>query len=196
MGAVPVDEPCRRIERLDPDAGTPAARVIPELAGLLRACLDEGASIGFLHPFRQAEAEAFWRAQLTGRSTWLAWSGEALDGCVQLEPSHYPNGRHRAEVVKLLVAPRARRRGVARTLMGELEAFALGRGITLLMLDTETDSPAEQLYRALGWQPFGVVEAHSARPDGVLAATTFYSRHLGRQHRPGPRTDPPATWPG
>ncbi|MBK6871046.1 MAG: GNAT family N-acetyltransferase [Kineosporiaceae bacterium] len=136
--------------------------------------------MGFLHPFSLGEASAFWRRQLPGRTIWLARGANGgLDGCVQLARTDYPNGRHRGEVVKLLVHRRARRRGLARALMTALEDAARTEGLTLLLLDTETDNPAETLYRSLGWHPYGVVPAHSARPDGVLAPTTFYCKHLG-----------------
>ncbi|MFN8081161.1 MAG: GNAT family N-acetyltransferase [Kineosporiaceae bacterium] len=167
------------IERLDPDVAPPPEGLAAELAELLCDSLDDGASTGFLHPFSPAEAAAFWRRQLPGRTIWLARTEHGrLDGCVQLARSEYPNGRHRGEVVKLLVHRRARRRGLATALMTAVEDAARAEGLTLLMLDTETDSPAETLYRGLGWQPYGVVPAHSARPDGVLAPTTFYCKQL------------------
>src|SRR2546423_15433241 len=61
------------------------------------------------------------------------------------------NQPHRAEVAKLLVHRRARRRGIGRALMIALEAEAARAQRPLLTLDTRRGDAAEQLYHALGW---------------------------------------------
>jgi acetyltransferase len=48
----------------------------------------------------------------------------------------------------------------------------------LLNLDTETGTPAEAIYERWGWQRYGHLEDHAARPDGVLAPTTFFVKRL------------------
>ncbi len=158
------------------------AAAVPGLAEVLIDCTEGGASVGFLHPLPVTDAEEFWAGALTGpgRTTWVA-RGETglIDGCVQLRRAQEANGRHRAEVGKLLVHRRARGRGVARALMATLEETARAEGLTLLLLDTETGSSAEGLYRRLGWEVIGVVRDHAALPSGPLAPTTFLSRHLG-----------------
>ena len=103
-----------------------------DLAAILHACVLDGASVGFVLPFAPAEAAAFFRDKVRPR---LA-AGERLllaaeiDGrlaaTVQLGLDTPANQPHRAEVAKLLVHPRARRRGLARALMGRLEAEARG----------------------------------------------------------------------
>lgn len=102
----------------------------------------------------------------------------AVVGCVRLVPSPYPNGRHRAEVSKLVVHPRSRGRGVASLLMSALEAQARDMGRTLLVLDTHTGSPAEGIYAHWGWQTVGVIEDFAFTPDGVLAPTTIMCKRL------------------
>ena len=57
-----------------------------------------------------------------------------------------------ADITKLLVHRRARRRGVGRALMEAIEARAREAGFTLLTLDTVRGDPAEQLYTTAGWQ--------------------------------------------
>ena len=64
---------------------------------------------------------------------------------------------YRAEVLKLLVHPGARRRGVARALMLALEALARAGGWTLLTLDTWTGQAGERLYRSLGYTAAGTI---------------------------------------
>jgi GNAT superfamily N-acetyltransferase len=97
---------------------------------------------------------------------------------VQLELATRSNSRSRAEVQKLLVHSAARRRGVATQLMDALEAHALATGRTLLILDTESGSGAEPLYRNRGFTEVGQVPRYAGRPDGSLIATTIFYKHL------------------
>jgi GNAT superfamily N-acetyltransferase len=89
-----------------------------------------------------------------------------------------PNGEHRAEVAKLLVKRTARGRNISRQLMDVLESEALRQGRWLLMLDTQTDSLAETIYRRWGWQPVGIIEQHARTPLGVFAPTTLMVKYL------------------
>ena len=75
-------------------------------------------------------------APTPGRSSWLRATASGIVGSVQLHPAWAPNQPHRADVAKLLVHQRARRRGLARALMADLEARAAANGFTLLVLDT------------------------------------------------------------
>lgn len=72
-----------------------------------------------------------------------------------------PNQQHRAEVVKLLVHPAARRRGVGRALIVALERVAQSHGRTLLTLDTWTGGAAEPLYRSLGYISVGIIPRYA-----------------------------------
>ena len=153
---------------------------VPELAAVLVDCVDGGASVGCLAGLTAAEAERFWRTALPGASTWVARldvAGPAV-GVVQLHPAKLPNGAHRADVGKLLVHRSARGRGVASALMEHLEREALAQGRWLLLLDTETGSPAQALYEQAGWQVMGVVQDHAVQPGGRLAPTTFLVKRL------------------
>jgi GNAT superfamily N-acetyltransferase len=168
----------RRVPEPAPD------HVVAGLARVLVDCVDGGASVGFMAGFGQADAKAWFRQLLadpeviTWYSTADASTDAAVDGTVSLRLSPYPNSPHRAEVSKLLVARDARRLGRARELMAALEDEAKALGRTLLMLDTESGSGAEQLYRGEGWVEYGRLEDHAAAPDGPLKATTFYAKTL------------------
>ncbi|KAI4284533.1 MAG: hypothetical protein L6R38_001356 [Xanthoria sp. 2 TBL-2021] len=74
-----------------------------------------------------------------------------VTGVVMLWKPEAETGPFRAMVEKLLVSPDWRRKGVGRALMKDLEDVALEKGKTLLMLDTETGSPAENFYPGLGY---------------------------------------------
>jgi acetyltransferase len=119
------------------------------------------------------------RAGRPERADWTAKDDDGtVVGTVRLHLAAQANGRHRADVSKLLVHRGARRRGVARALLDALEAEALRRGRTLLMLDTETRSPAEELYLRCGWSRVAVVEGYLLSHRGTLDPTTFMSKQL------------------
>ncbi|WP_406088114.1 GNAT family N-acetyltransferase [Kitasatospora purpeofusca] len=63
-------------------------------------------------------------------------------------------------------------------LLAALEEEAVGRGIRTLVLDTETDSPAERLYAAAGWTRVGTVPDFATDPAGVPHPTSIYFKAL------------------
>ncbi|KND25085.1 GNAT family N-acetyltransferase [Streptomyces acidiscabies] len=162
------------IVRLDPSA-------LDGLADLLVEVVDDGASVGFLAPLDPAEALAWWSARAADPrlAVWVAYDGPRVVGTVSLAYPDKPNSRHRAELVKLMVAKDARGRGLARRLLGVAEEAAVAAGVTLLHLDTETDSPAERLYAGAGWTRVGVIPDYAADPGGVLRPTTLYYKRVG-----------------
>jgi GNAT superfamily N-acetyltransferase len=168
------------IEELTPDA---LEAVLPELAGVLHASVHAGASIGFVLPFSPTEAAAFWRGVLPAmrsgeRLMLVARLDGRIVGTAALVLVMTPNGRHRAEVAKVMVHPEARRRGIAARLMQAVEAAARRHGRTLLLLDTTTGRDAERLYTALGYATIGTVAAYANDPDGTLHPTTIMAKDL------------------
>ncbi|MFF5965300.1 GNAT family N-acetyltransferase [Streptomyces collinus] len=154
-----------------------------ELADLLAGTVNGGASVGFLAPLGRAEALAWWEERAAdvaaGRLVvWAALDADRVLGTVSLAFPGKPNSRHRAELVKLMVHPDARGRGLGRGLLTAAEDAAVAAGVTLLHLDTETGSPAEHLYRSAGWTPAGAIPDYAADPGGVLRPTTIYYKHL------------------
>jgi GNAT superfamily N-acetyltransferase len=145
---------------------------------LLLDAVAGNASIGFPAGLTRDEAHRFWadiaNAVSAGRLILLAARVDGrVVGTVQLGFSQYPNGRRRADVAKLLVHSSMRRRGIATELMNAAEEHARLASRTLLILDTETGSAAEVLYRKLGWTEVGVIPDFAYRPDGQLRPTTF-----------------------
>ncbi|MER5450444.1 GNAT family N-acetyltransferase [Streptomyces sp. NPDC002764] len=158
----------------------------PGLADLLVDTVEGGASIGFLAPLDRSEALAWWRERAAGTAAgrlavWVAHDGGRPVGTVSLDFPDKPNSRHRAELVKLMVHRDARGQGLGRRLLTTAEEAAAAAGITLLHLDTETDSPAERLYRTAGWSRIGAIPDYAAAPDGVLRPTSIYCKALGRE---------------
>ena len=132
------------IEEWRPDlaAAATVAREVDMLADVLHAVVHGGAGVSFIVPFSRDDARTFWTGSvLPGvvarrRRMLVARCDSRIVGTVQLDPAWAPNQPHRAEVLKLLVHPEARRRGIARALMMALEELARGGGWTLLTLDT------------------------------------------------------------
>lgn len=153
---------------------------IDDLTELLVACVAAGASVGFLRPLEHTTAAGFWGKALADPDalTFVAREGSRIVGTVRLLPAQQQNGPHRAEVAKLLVHPEARGAGVAPALMRTLEAAALARGRTRLVLDTETGCHAEQLYERWGWSRVGTIPDFALNCDGVLTATTVMTKRL------------------
>ncbi|WP_244894078.1 GNAT family N-acetyltransferase [Planobispora rosea] len=156
---------------------------VGELAVLLADTVADGASLGFVSPFDQEAAAAWWRTRAPAvadgsLAVWVCRDAGGINATVSLALTGKPNGRHRAEIVKLMVHPGARGRGLARALLATAEAAAAAAGITLLILDTETASAAEHLYLAEGWTRYGIVPAYAASPDGSLKDCSFFYKEL------------------
>ncbi len=155
--------PAPLIVALDPDS---FRQSVDRLAEILLDCVSEGASVGFVLPFTLEEARAYWRDKVApplaaGSRLVLAASvdGEVI-GTAQLDFDGMPSKRHHAEVSKVLVDPRYRRRGAARALMAQIERRATAAGRWLLTLDTAGDA-AEALYRSLGYTLAGTIPSYA-----------------------------------
>ena len=138
--------------------------------------------MSFLAPLTRDRATQFWRrmaseAAAGDRALLVAEDGEGICGTVQLLLALPENQPHRADVSKMLVHRRARRRGVGEALMRAAEAAARERGRTVLVLDTASDD-ARRLYERLGWVRVGDIPAYALMPDGMPCATTYYFRAL------------------
>jgi GNAT superfamily N-acetyltransferase len=162
-------------------ADVPAV-VIDGLATLLVDAVDSGATVSFLAGLAHDEAVAWWRSVMAGRSSrsivLIARNADDILGTVQLHPAWAPNQQHRAEVAKLLVHRRARRRGIGRALMHELEQRAHAAGFTLLMLNTRQGDPAEGLYASLEWTRIGEVPGYALDPAGVPHPTVLFYKEV------------------
>jgi ribosomal protein S18 acetylase RimI-like enzyme len=175
-----------RIEELDAaDERAAPGHDIDCLAEILRAVVYDGAGVSFVVPFSLEDARRFWVEKVlpgvragtrrllvardletsaeggTGRREAETTGGERIVGTVQIDLATPPNQAHRAEVLKLLVDPAARRRGIARALMLAIEDVARSEGRTLLTLDTWTGSHAERLYRSLEYVTVGVIPRYA-----------------------------------
>jgi len=172
-----------RIERWQPDTSESAD--LEMLADVLHAVVHDGAGVSFVVPFGRDAARSFWADRvLPGvragtRQVLVARDGVRIVGTVQLGCDTPPNQPHRADVLKLLVHPSARRRGIARALMLAIEEVARSQGRTLLTLDTWTGGHAESLYQSLGYVTVGVIPRYArGSTTPALEPTTIMYKEL------------------
>lgn len=162
---------------------TRAQTLKSQLMNLLADTVNNAASIGFLRPLDSTLNEQYWDSVLesvrAGQKILLtALLDDRVVGSVQAEPCPKQNGRHRAEVQKLMVLTTYRRDGIARKLMSAIEVESQNAGRSLLFLDTVTGSPAEQVYQRLGWTKSGCIPNYAVSPDGILESTTIFYKIL------------------
>jgi GNAT superfamily N-acetyltransferase len=156
-----------------------ARRERSALAAVLADCVEGGASVSFMWPFSQFDAEQFFDKVIEGlgsgeRLVLAAYDKDRLVGTVQIVTAVPPNQPHRAEIAKLLVHRSARGKGVATRLMEAVETHAKALGKSLLMLDTVTGGDAERLYLRLNWTKAAVIPKYALFPDGRWCDTTIF----------------------
>lgn len=156
---------------------------INQLADVLINCVEGGASVSFMLPFYRDSALAFWQRMAASvgageRLVVVAEQAQRIVGTVQLIIDQPDNQPHRADVAKLLVHDDARRFGVARALMSQLESLAREAGKTVLVLDTASGSGAEVFYQRFGWQKVGEIPRYALMPGGEMTATSVFYKFL------------------
>ncbi|KAJ7767226.1 acetyltransferase [Mycena metata] len=164
--------------------------LLPAFADIHIACIETDHTIAtFTPPLKRDVIIDYWKERVAeivaGKRTIVMILAnddegkEQLAGYVALYRPLTETGPFRGSVEKLLVSPSFRRRGIAKKLMEKLEVEAKIHGQTLLLLDTETGSPAEIVYPKLGYNRLGVVPEYGVSPvDGSLIAGTFFWKQL------------------
>ncbi len=168
---------------IEPLSTTPATADLADLGALLRDVVEGGASIGFMLPLADAEVASFWSGVIAGvaarqRLVFVARDAGRIVGSVQLALALQPNGRHRAELQKLLVHRSHRRRGLGAALLRAAESAARAHGRTLIVLDSGATGNALGLYDRGGYSRVGVIPRFAANPDGPLIDTVVYYKEL------------------
>jgi len=172
----PPDVTIRRLDAVDDSQ-------VDGLADLLVDCVEDGASVGFMHPLARQKAVAFWRRVADGvaageRVLLIAEDTTGIIGTVHLLLALPENQPHRADLTKMLVHPRARRRGLGTALMRAAEDMARDCDRTLLVLDTVTGSDADRLYARLGWVRVGEIPDFALLARGGLWGTMVFYKKL------------------
>lgn len=159
-----------------------------DFSTMLAGSVAAGASIGFVQPFSQTDAAAFWLGQvvpMVADETSILFAAQAVDdgpvvGTAQLVLPTMPNQTHKAEVSKMMVHPDFRRQGIAGGLLSALIEEAKERGFRLLTLDTRTNDSAQPLYTKHGFEVAGEIPGFAIDPDDPtkLDGTTYMYKWL------------------
>lgn len=168
-----------------------------QLAEILVSVVASGASVGFLSPLAMADAEAYWRGACGPATVLLvAEREERIIGTGQLDLAMRANGRHRAEIGKVLVDPQMQGAGIGTAIMLALEVEARALGRTLLHLDTREGDPANRLYQRAGYTAAGTIPNWALDVDGTLKGTTFYFKVMEAEDGQGETTRAQDQLPG
>ena len=161
-----------------------AREYMAELIEVLRDSVDNGGSVGFLPPLDTDEAQHFWEGMIAevaeGSRILIVAQDDArrVIGTVSLGLVMKPNGKHRAEVQKLLVHTNARRHGIGRALMDAAEMAARHAKRTMLYLDTREGDPASALYRSMGYVQSGIIPRYVTDTNGAYQTTVVFYKLL------------------
>lgn len=133
------------------------ANAVEALAILHQACF----------PDDPWEAPALSRLMaLSGGFGWLAWEDRDPVGFILVRDLGAE-----CEILSLGVAPRWRRRGVARELLAAATAEAQRRGLASIVLEVAVDNDAaSNLYAVIGFVTVGRRARYYRRPDGRIDA--------------------------
>ncbi len=159
-------------------------KIIQHLAQVLIDCVEQGASVSFMHPLGMDKAQAFWQGVMDAvargeRLLLIARDDNGpIQGTVQIITAQPDNQPHRADIAKMLVHSSYRKQGLGQALMQAAEKEARAAGKTLLVLDTVTDSEGWRLYQRCGWQIAGNIPGYALWPRGGLVATTFMYKQI------------------
>ncbi len=154
------------------------------LSNVLIDCVESGASVSFLLPMTRDKADQFWNQIRDGveRGTHHLHVAEisslGIIGTVLLIAAAAENQPHRADIAKMLVHRRARRRGVGQALMAAVEQTAMRVNKKVLVLDTVTGSAGDHLYLKIGWTRVGEIPDYALYPDGSLCPTSVFYKVL------------------
>jgi len=167
------------IRRLD----APDEAMVEALADLLIDCVEGGASVSFMLPLTREHAVAFWRRVAADvaagrRALLVAEDAQGVCGTVQLIFDLPENQPHRADLDKMLVSRRLRKRGLGAALLTDEERMARDCGRTLLVLDAVPDGDGARLYEKHGWIRVGDIPRYALYPRGGFCSTTYFYRDL------------------
>lgn len=90
----------------------------------------------------------------------------AVVGSAMLRRKIHPLWRHRAELLGMVVCGVYQRRGIARRLIKALRDHAAQMGVTIFETDVRGGTPAEEVYRRVGFQEYGRLPGGIVEPWG------------------------------
>ncbi|KAL2158922.1 hypothetical protein VTH06DRAFT_2952 [Thermothelomyces fergusii] len=168
--------------------------LIPYIAALHASCITLDHMVGpFLPPLTNEKLLPWWKERIAEAAAGVRVIvlllpeatlgkkplGTDLRGLAMLELAQSETGSFRGRIDAVLVDRRHRRQGGAKALVAALEYEAAKRGRSVLLVDTETDSVAELVFKKLGYIEIGKVPHFSrALSNGKKGGTFFYKEFL------------------
>lgn len=154
--------------------------LLPSFVDIHIACVENDYTMAtFLPPFDRDEMLAYWQNYAKVHTVVMQLVEGELAGYVVLKDCGTATGPFRAEVLKLLVSPQQRNKGIARRVMQKLEEVAQAKGLTMLLLDTTIGTPAEHVYPRLGYTMMGMIPRYGISPkDGKLLDEVWFYKQL------------------
>jgi acetyltransferase len=139
-----------------------APRLVRALGDLWLAVTRAGGAVGHTadepEAHVRADAAAAVAEVVAGRQHLITADGTAagdLDGVVFLRPGSGPRVAHRADVLRLMVHPSARGRGLGRRLLDAAADRARALGLEQLLLSARGGTSLPEFYAGLGWTEVG-----------------------------------------
>jgi GNAT superfamily N-acetyltransferase len=179
------EKPLTSLAVMELDAAAAATR---SLADILIGCVGDGASLGFRAPLPVSKAitvfEALTHEMADGRARLFAgWLKGRLAGCAVLRWDGRETESHAAMLSNLMVAPWARRNGLAGLLINEMEKAARQDGRSVIYLFASDHGAAPLLYRRHGYVQSGAIPQGGGLPDGRLVDALIFHKLLINQDR-------------
>ncbi|EFY98431.1 hypothetical protein MHUMG1_04839 [Metarhizium humberi] len=169
------------------------SHLTPYIAAIHASCITQDRTMAtFLPPLSHEKLLTWWKERIAEvndgkRLIWILVKeidasgrpkGPDVMGVVMLSTPYSETGAFRGYVEKLFVHKNFRGRGGARALMEALENGAANMGRSILLLDAETNSAAEAVYRKFGYVELGRVPGYGMSPTGELKDATFFYKQL------------------
>lgn len=161
---------------------------LSDLCDAAITAINDDGGFGWLKPPPRHILEAYWKGVVLvpDRHLCVARLDGTIAGSAQLIRPPRQNEAQAATAMLsgTFIAPWARRRGLARLLVGLAEETARNLGIMVLNLDIrETQKPAMHLFEALGYRRWGIHPAY-ARIGGRMMAGHAYWKPLVPEAEP------------
>jgi len=139
-----------QVRSYQPGDHTQVMALAPRLAEWVAPWRDPAAVLTAVHGWIAGSIDAL---SQTGHAVYLAVDGEMIVGVVTVSERTHFTGQVDAYVGELAVRTGMERRGIATQLMDAAEAWAAGRGLPYLTLETgAANRPARALYQSLGYR--------------------------------------------
>lgn len=157
-------------------------RDLEELCEAAETAILDGGGFGWLKPPPRALLERFWKGVLLvpERELFVARIDGVVGGSAQLvRPARNNEAQaFAATLTQHFVAPWARGRGIARSLVAAVEDSARKAGFHVLALDVrETQTAAVALYESAGFVRWGT-NPHYAMVENRMVAGHYYTKVL------------------